>query len=91
MVRDVHQDNKMCGRMKSNDRVFTHQYANATKERCLEDCTKTDKCIAMSGVWGFWCIGCKVKLDDAEKDAKNAEAWKGMVQYILNIIETISN
>ena len=91
MVRDVHQDNKMCGRKESNDRVFTHQYANATKERCLEDCTKTDKCIAMSGVWGFWCIGCKVKLDDAEDDADNAEAWKGMVQYISNIIEAISN
>ena len=89
MVRDVHQDYKMCGRMESNDRVFMYQFANATKERCLEDCTKTDKCIAMSGVWGLWCIGCQVKLD--EPTSSNAEAWKGMVQYILNIIEAISN
>ena len=79
MVRDVHQDNKKCGELGSDDRVFKLQGTGATKEICLEECTKTDKCIAMSGVWGSWCIGCQVKLDEPHN---GLEAWKRMVQYI---------
>ena len=80
MVRDVHQDNKKCGEPGSDDRVFKLQGTGATKEKCLEECqirlSKTVKCIAMSGVWGSWCVGCQVKLDEPHN---GAEAWKRLV------------
>ena len=88
MVRDVHQDNKKCGDTWSINRVFKLKGNNATKKICLEECTKSDKCIAMSGIWGSWCIGCQVNLDAPHN---GVEAWKGMVLYILNRGSCLTN
>ena len=88
MVRDVNQDNKKCGDEWSFNRVFKLIGTNATKEICLEECVKSDKCIAMSGIWGSWCIGCQVNLDEPHK---GAEAWKGMMLFILKIIDALRN
>ena len=70
MMRDHEKDNMKCGNSGSRYRVFDLWGAKAEEKECRDKCTKTENCVAMSGVWGQWCIGCSVALNTAYKPAK---------------------
>ena len=76
MARDELQDNKKCGKRGSINRVFIMRGPKATQDSCLEKCVYADECVAMSGIWGSFCIGCKVDLDEPHN---GLEAWKSTV------------
>ena len=73
MTRDPSKDDKKCGGPGSADRIFHFEKSNAQKTNCLNKCEEDQNCVAMSGVWGEWCIGCKVQLASGHS---NAEAFK---------------
>ena len=88
MVRDELQDNKICGKRGSINRIFIIRGDDATEDSCLEKCVYSDECVAMSGIWGSFCIGCKKDLDEPKN---GLVAWKSTLLYILSIIETVRN
>ena len=60
-------DNKKCGYPKIEDphsnRVFDLRGRSATQENCIQKCKDIPSCVAFSGIWNSWCIGCKIDLD----------------------------
>ena len=67
---DPKKDNMKCGKPGSSYRIFELHGTDAQEKECREKCTKTDDCVAMSGIWGQWCIGCTVFLNTAHNLAK---------------------
>ena len=61
MDRDSRKDYKKCS-MEASKRQFKLTGANAIETKCREKCSEDLNCIAMSGVWGEFCIGCKETL-----------------------------
>eukprot|EP00931_Biecheleriopsis_adriatica_P090105 TRINITY_DN6413_c0_g1_i5.p1 TRINITY_DN6413_c0_g1~~TRINITY_DN6413_c0_g1_i5.p1 ORF type:complete len:759 (+),score=99.48 TRINITY_DN6413_c0_g1_i5:94-2277(+) len=61
--RDSARDGKKCGNYGSADRVFDLRRGAATEEACKQKCTDMDECVAFSGVFGSWCVGCRIPLD----------------------------
>ena len=61
MNRDPEKDNKVCG-MGPAIRLFKLENETAMEIQCRKMCSEDPDCIAMSGIWGKWCVGCKVKL-----------------------------
>ena len=70
MMRDHKNDNMKCGNSGSRYRIFDLWGADAQEKECRDKCTKTEGCVAMSGIWGQWCIGCSVLLNTAHNPAK---------------------
>lgn len=75
MVVDPESDGKKCKYQpgKANDgelRTFKLFNAGATLEACSKKCTDDPACIAFSGIFGKWCIGCKEGLTHGHKGAK---------------------
>ena len=33
------------------------------------ECAKNEHCVAFSGIWDKWCVGCKVKLGTTHEGA----------------------
>ena len=36
---------------------------NATEDACVAECKSNAQCVAFSGIFGSWCIGCRINLD----------------------------
>lgn len=67
MYEDPDMNDKKCGIWRNPTsmakRVFKLSGAAATETGCRQACTDDDNCIAMSGQFGRWCIGCNGPLD----------------------------
>ena len=49
--------------------MFTLRGKDADEKNCQEKCAKNEDCVAFSGIWNQWCIGCDVKLTSKHQDA----------------------
>jgi hypothetical protein len=72
MSRDEANDGKKC-KYGGPNRVFDLRNSDASEDACIKKCEEVDKCVAFSGIFGHWCIGCSVALDD---NHKNTIAYK---------------
>ena len=61
-VRDPQNDNKKCSIPGSANRLFKLSGSDATETNCQFSCEQIQSCVAFSGIWGSWCIGCKIPL-----------------------------
>jgi hypothetical protein len=68
IIRDDQGDNKKCAYSGSN-RVFVLRGGDALEHKCRKACTINERCIAFSGIWNSWCIGCDVELTDNHNGA----------------------
>lgn len=74
MNRDPENDNKKCGLTPDSDeRLFKLEGESAKETECQDKCLKDPKCIAISAIWGMWCMGCKTTL---KSPANRAEAFR---------------
>jgi hypothetical protein len=66
---------KKCGVWPSGlaDRLFTLRDGAATESACKQNCLDNENCVAMSGIFGQWCMGCKTQL---AADHEGAVAFK---------------
>ena len=60
MDRDKGNDDKKCNAAST---LFTLERENADLKTCQIRCAEDSNCIATSGIWNEWCIGCSTKLD----------------------------
>jgi hypothetical protein len=72
MSRDEANDGKKCKNVGPN-RVFDLRNNDASEDACIKKCEEVDKCVAFSGIFGSFCIGCSVAFDD---NHANAIAYK---------------
>jgi len=63
IVPDPAKDGKKCGHPGDNRRVFDLRNSAATQEACKQECADKGTCVAFSGIWQDWCIGCETPLD----------------------------
>jgi hypothetical protein len=63
MSRDEANDGKKCKHHGAN-RVFDLRSGDASEDACIKKCEEVDNCVAFSGIFGEWCIGCSVALED---------------------------
>ena len=69
VIADESKNGKKCGVPGNTNRVFDLRNGDAKEAWCIDACEADDDCVAFSGVFGSWCIGCKVALDTAETGA----------------------
>ena len=67
--------------------LFKFTGNDANEEKCKEECEKNEKCVAFSGIWKKWCIGCDVSLATHHQ---SAIAFKKGEGTCLNILPFIS-
>ena len=63
IIPNPKNNNKKCDDKDRSDRVFDIRGKNANEKNCKKECAKNGHCVAFSGIWNNWCIGCKVKLN----------------------------
>ena len=68
VVEDPTNNNKKCEH-DSSYRVFDLRGGNAIEQHCREACNKNENCVAFSGIWHRWCIGCSTDLTDSMSGA----------------------
>jgi len=68
IFEDPQNDNKKCEYNRLT-RVFDLRGKDANEQNCRNACTDKEKCIAFSGIWNSWCIGCAVGLKDNHSGA----------------------
>jgi len=77
LIRDPENDGKKCGDSPdSSNRSFKLTGSTATTRNCYAFCKHDKDCVAFSGVYEKWCIGCKVALSSPHE---GAEAFKRTV------------
>merc|ERR1719166_411244 len=59
-----------CGMPGDSGRVFDLRDHEAIESKCREKCSATPECIAYSGIFGQWCIGCNRPPDEEHTGAK---------------------
>ena len=64
MIADPQNNNKICGAAGSSMRVFDLRGESATESKCKEECMNNYLCVAISGEWTKWCIGCKLEFNN---------------------------
>ena len=69
VIADESKNGKKCGVPGNTNRVFDLRNGDAKEAWCIDACEADDDCVAFSGVFGSWCIGCKVALDTAHTGA----------------------
>jgi len=69
IIRDAQNDNKKCGGLNSSHRLFTFRGKRASEKNCKAKCAQNEDCVAFSGIWNQWCIGCDVELTTKHQDA----------------------
>ena len=69
VIADESKSGKKCGVLGNTNRVFDLRNGDAKEAWCIDACEADDDCVAFSGVFGSWCIGCKVALDTAQTGA----------------------
>ena len=63
LIADPENNGKKCGTpTQTDDRTFYLRDRQATTENCKLTCLNDPACIAFSGIWNSWCIGCKTEL-----------------------------
>ena len=67
-MRDPKNNNKKCKR-GSSKRVFDLRGGKALEQNCRGACTKNKNCVAFSGIWRKWCVGCSSALTDRHSGA----------------------
>ena len=72
---DPDRDNFKCGPPHSSDRVFDLRGVRASKNACKSMCEDENSCVAMSGKFGSWCIGCLVPLYESQNGGGGAIAF----------------
>jgi len=78
VVRDETNDGKKCGMPGDANRNFDLRGSHATEVSCKGKCEETVGCLAFSGIWGSWCIGCVVPLSAAHTGAiAYKKNWQG--------------
>ena len=76
-MRDTANDGRKCSYSEKTLRVFDLRESDAQESSCKAECAKNGQCVAFSGIWNTWCIGCKLALDDvANDDHPRAIAFK---------------
>ena len=71
MIRDPENDHKKCGIFEgSSNRTWKLWNSNATEPDCQKRCEEDKNCKAMSGIWNYFCIGCKVALNSSHPGAQ---------------------
>ena len=68
VVVDPENNHKKC-EYGSSDRVFDLRREDAIEQNCREACTTNENCVAFSGIWNRWCIGCSTDLTDNHSGA----------------------
>ena len=77
VVRDPSYDGKKCFDEDSANRVFVFRDGEATEEKCSAECQEQSTCVAYSGIFNEWCIGCNTTLQQnhtGSKEYKKATA-----------------
>ena len=70
MHRDPQNDGKKCGTVGSDFRTFKLTKEDAQESKCKKKCAEQKDCVAMSGKWHDFCIGCKVELNNSQFGTK---------------------
>ena len=72
VVRDSPYDGKKCDNWGSGSesRVFDLRGGDATEEKCSAKCQEKSTCVAYSGIFNSWCIGCDKTLQTDESGSK---------------------
>ena len=78
IIRDSQNDNKKCGEANSSHRLFRLNEKYANKKNCEAKCANNEDCVAFSGIWNEWCIGCDVKLTTKHQGAIAFKKNKGI-------------
>eukprot|EP00931_Biecheleriopsis_adriatica_P015102 TRINITY_DN11741_c0_g1_i1.p1 TRINITY_DN11741_c0_g1~~TRINITY_DN11741_c0_g1_i1.p1 ORF type:complete len:1170 (-),score=184.08 TRINITY_DN11741_c0_g1_i1:211-3363(-) len=68
IVTDAKNNNKQC-KSGGQHRVFDLTGQNATSDKCSQKCLDTAYCVTFSAVFGSWCVGCSVPLDEYHEGA----------------------
>ena len=73
-------------------RVFDLRGKAATEAKCKEACLTNGLCVAFSGKWGKWCVGCKVELAKQTVDPgdQGAIAFKKLGIFIADVFNTVA-
>jgi len=92
--RDESSDNLKCGPSSSDSRVFDLRSEEATLEGCTNACLQDPSCVAFSGVFDSWCVGCSVPLDENHNGAvayktieSNDELDEGFIYNSITIAD----
>ena len=65
MRPDPRNNDKKCGiDPRSSERIFDLRDDDAQEKECQEKCAQISDCVAMSGIWGKFCFGCNVALNN---------------------------
>ena len=60
MERDLGNDERKCNAASI---LFELEGEKADSKTCQISCVEDSNCIAISGIWKEWCIGCSTELD----------------------------
>ena len=92
IFRDSQNVNKKCGEVNSSHRLFRLNGRDANEKNCKAKCAKNEDCVAFSGIWNQWCIGCDVKLDTKhqgalafKKESKQGRFYQVSIQNIYDL------
>ena len=91
IIRDPTNDGRKCSYSDKRHRVFDLRGGKAQESACKAQCAEIDNCVAFSGIWNSWCIGCEIALDDSfNEDHRGAIAFKkyGKMTKCLNLFTT---
>jgi len=83
--RDESSDNLKCGSSSSDSRVFELRSGEATLESCTNACLRDPSCVAFSGVFDSWCIGCSVPLDKNHDGAVAYRRNEESKEFIIKV------
>lgn len=67
MEQDLENDGKKCNAAST---LFKLEGEKADPKLCQIKCAEDSNCIATSGIWKEWCIGCSTGLDVTVSGAK---------------------
>ena len=73
-------------------RVFDLRGKAATEAKCKEACSTNALCVAFSGKWSKWCVGCKVELAEQTSTPtdQGAIAFKKKGIFITDVFYTVA-
>ena len=69
IIPDPGRDNKKCSYANKANRVFVLRNGDAQEQNCRRACNDDENCVAFSGIWNIWCIGCSVQLTENHNGA----------------------
>ena len=83
MTPDPTNNGKKCGiDQHSSERIFDLRGGDAQEKECQEKCAELSNCVAMSGIWGNFCFGCNVALNNEHDEMK---AYKKSIKIFVEL------